>query len=270
VVIAAAACSNDSPVAPAVCMPTVTPATLSVGSGGGTATMTVSNAVACVWNARSNDTFIVVTAGTAGNGNGSVTVSVSANPGAARTGSVTIGGTAVAVVQDGAPSATLAVNLAVYDATFKVPVCDAVGRACDSGTLLNSSGPGEPNQPNTLFNSCIDGQGTGHLGRVDSIRVETLDGGALSINTTVRITFVGGSTSASAQQVYIAANPLNPVWTVVGSGVFGGTHTISAVLPGVSGLVATRVLGKFGGAFLAGPCIAGTDDDADDLVFRIR
>jgi hypothetical protein len=251
-------------------MPTVTPATLSVGSGGGTATLTVSNPVACTWNARSNDAFIAVSGSDVGNGNGSVTVSVSANSGAARTGSVTIGRTTVPIVQDGAPAVNAAVNVAVYDAMFKVPVCDAVGRACDSGTLLNSSGPGEPNQPNTLFNSCIDGQGTGHLGRVDSIRVETLDGGALSINTSVRITFVGGSTSASAQQVYIAANPLNPVWTSVGGGVFGGTHAVSAVLPGVSGLVAIRVLGKFGGSFTASACITGTDDDADDLVFRIR
>jgi hypothetical protein len=273
-VIAAGACSNDSPVSPAsptVCMMTVTPTSLSFGSGGGGATITVmSSTVPCPWNPRSNDAFIAVTAGTTGVGNGSVAISVSGNPGAARTGSVTIGTTTVTIGQDGAPLASVPVNMAVYDATFKVPVCDGVGRACDSGTLLNSSGPGEPNQPNTLFNSCIDGQGTGHLGRVDSIRVETLDGGALSINTSVRITYVAGSTSASAQQVYIASNPLNPVWTVVGGGPFGGTHTLNTVLPGVSGLVAIRILGKFGGSFVAGPCITGTDDDADDLVFRIK
>ena len=53
--------------------------------------MTVSNAVVCEWYTRSNDPFIAVTAGTAGNGNGNVTISVTANTGAARTGSVTIG-----------------------------------------------------------------------------------------------------------------------------------------------------------------------------------
>jgi len=248
-------------------MLTVTPTSLSFGSPGGTATLTVtSSAVLCAWTARSNDSFITVTAGAAGTDNGSVAVSVSANPGAARTGSLTIAGRTVAVAQD----TVQPVNMAVYDATLKVPVCDAVGRACDSGTLLNSSGPGEPNQPNTLFNSCIDGQGSGHLGRVDSIRVETISGEALSINAAVRITFVGGSTSASAQQAYIAPNPLNPVWAVAGGGFLGGTHIVNAVLPGVSGLVAIRVLGKFGGGFSASACISGTDDDADDLVFRVR
>lgn len=100
--VAVAACSQDSPVVPAVCMSLVTPASLSFGSSGGTATMTVtSNAAGCAWNARSNDAFIAVTAGATGNDNGSVTVSVSANPGAARTGSLTIAGTTVAVAQDG-------------------------------------------------------------------------------------------------------------------------------------------------------------------------
>src|SRR6185369_247566 len=138
-VVGAAACSNDSPVAPAACMLTVTPTSLSFGSPGGTATLTVtSSAVLCAWTARSNDSFITVTAGAAGTDNGSVAVSVSANPGAARTGSLTIAGRTVAVAQD----TVQPVNMAVYDATLKVPVCDAVGRACDSGTLLNSSGPG--------------------------------------------------------------------------------------------------------------------------------
>jgi hypothetical protein len=163
--------------------------------------------------------------------------------------------------------------MAVYDATLKAPLCDVVGRACDSGTLLNSSGPAEPNQPNTLFNSCVDGQGTGHLGRIDSIRVETLDGAALSSNAAVRITYFGGFSSASGQEVFITATPLdnlNPGWMPVGTLSAGaGMHTLNAGLPNVSGLVAIRVLGKFGG-FFVGTCVTGTDDDADDLVFRIR
>jgi hypothetical protein len=51
---------------------------------------------------------------------------------------------------------------AVYDSTLKAPKCATVGSSCDSGpTLLlgkdTMSGGAEPNQPNTINNSCADG-----------------------------------------------------------------------------------------------------------------
>jgi hypothetical protein len=52
----------------------------------------------------SNDSFITLTSGNSGSGNGTVNYSVAANPGAARTGTMTIAGHTFTVTQDGPPS----------------------------------------------------------------------------------------------------------------------------------------------------------------------
>src|SRR5262249_20753920 len=51
---------------------------------------------------------------------------------------------------------------AVFDATLKAPKCATVGSSCDSGTTLlrgrgTMSGGVEVNHPNTINNSCADG-----------------------------------------------------------------------------------------------------------------
>ena len=51
--------------------------------------------------------------------------------------------------------------MAVYDPVLKAPRCNGTANSCDSGTLLlgrGTRGP-EPNQPNTIANSCADGTG---------------------------------------------------------------------------------------------------------------
>ena len=58
----------------------------------------------CTWTAVSNDSWITISAGTAGTGNGTVSYSVAANTGTtSRTGTMTIGGqtfTVLGVVRD--------------------------------------------------------------------------------------------------------------------------------------------------------------------------
>ena len=82
---------------------------------------------------------------------------------------------------------------AVYDPVLKAPKCGQPGSICDSGTLLNGrdtiSGGAEPNQPNTINNSCADGtNGSYHSDEsIDAIKVSTLDGSNLAPGKTVRL-----------------------------------------------------------------------------------
>src|SRR5207244_12688899 len=58
----------------------------------------------CPWTAASNNgDWLTVTSGSSGTGNGSVTFSAAANSGAARSGTLTIGGQTFTVMQAAAP-----------------------------------------------------------------------------------------------------------------------------------------------------------------------
>src|SRR5262245_48547216 len=72
---------------------------------GGTGTVQVTTASTCAWTATSGSTFITITQGASGTGNGTVNFTVAANTGTAdRTGTMTIGGSAVTITQRGATS----------------------------------------------------------------------------------------------------------------------------------------------------------------------
>ena len=62
-----------------MCSFAISPAAGTFASDGGAATVTVTVAAGCAWNATSNVEWIVVTAGTTGSGPGTVTYSVNAN-----------------------------------------------------------------------------------------------------------------------------------------------------------------------------------------------
>jgi hypothetical protein len=68
-------------------------------TGGPGPNLTVSAAGGCSWTAVSNDSWITVTAGSAGTGNGTVSYTVAANAGGARTGTLTVAGQTVSISQ---------------------------------------------------------------------------------------------------------------------------------------------------------------------------
>ena len=249
------------------CTLTLTPATFSFRSSGGTGTVAVaSQATGCAWQAKSNDAFITVASG-GGVDAGTVTFTVAANTGVARTGTLTIAATTVTVSQDAAP----VMQFAQYDATFKAPLCNTIGSGCDTGTLVSGWGSTEPNQPNTLFDSCPDGKGPG-LAVVGSIRVSTLDSSALAPGKTVAIETLGFGSSADQFYVYVAPDAFHPAWTLVGSissSRSGIPYRVETVLPEGT-LVAVRVINLFARPLGPGPCGTGEDVDVDDLVFRVR
>ena len=74
------------------CLYTVTVVPTSFRDEGGTGTGTVTTVSGCSWTASSASDWIVVQSGANGSGSGTVTLQIQANPGAKRTGTVTIAG----------------------------------------------------------------------------------------------------------------------------------------------------------------------------------
>jgi subtilisin family serine protease len=170
---------------------------------------------------------------------------------------------------------------AQYDPTLMAPICGLGASSCDSGTLLTGrgtiAGGAEPNQPNTILNSCMDGaSGTFHVDESnDRIRVSTLDGEPFGTGKIVRIDVSAwiwqSSPAADHLDLYYTANAASPSWTHLATLTpsVGGLQNFSAsyVLP--SGLYqAVRARLRFGGT--AGVCGSGSSgvDDQDDLIFR--
>jgi hypothetical protein len=92
------------------CLYTLTPTSFSVGSTAGLRTLSIVTGTQCSWTAVSAASWITVTDGAAGSGIGSVTIAVQENPGGApRTGTLTIAGQTVTVIQQ-AGSCTVSVT----------------------------------------------------------------------------------------------------------------------------------------------------------------
>ncbi|MBF0339084.1 MAG: DUF1566 domain-containing protein [Nitrospirae bacterium] len=86
------------------CNYSITPASRTFTSGGGSDNVTVTAETGCTWSATSNDSWITITSGSSGTGSGGVDYSVAANTTAAqRSGTMTIAGQTFTVTQ-GAPS----------------------------------------------------------------------------------------------------------------------------------------------------------------------
>ncbi len=168
---------------------------------------------------------------------------------------------------------------AVYDAALKAPRCGQPGSACDSGTLLNGRamivGGDEPNQPNTINNSCADGVlGSYRFDEsLESIRVSTVDGSNFAPGKTVRIdvlVWAASIPSTDFLDLYYAANAGSPNWvylttvqaTVPGPQILSATYT----LPAGASSQAVRGRFRFNGSPMSCGVIGGLEDH-DDLIF---
>jgi hypothetical protein len=168
---------------------------------------------------------------------------------------------------------------AVYNSTLKAPGCASVGSGCDSGPSLllgraSLSGGAEPNQPNTINNSCADGtSGTFHSDESnDRLSVATTDGSALAAGKSVKVTAnVWAYSTADALDLYSAANANSPTWvflsTITPSAAGAQTLSTSFTLPS-GGLQAVRANFRYQGS--ASSCSTGAYDDHDDLIFAVN
>ncbi len=185
-------------------------------------------------------------------------------------------------------SATVNVNVsnttggaqtALYDATLRAPKCATVGLSCDSGAALllgrSTKGP-EPNRPNTINATCVDGaSGTFHVDESnDRLKVSTVDGTNLAAGKQVRIdATVWAYTSFTSDKLdlYRAASANAPTWTFVATltPTAAGAQTLSATYTLPAGaLQAVRAQFRYQGT--AGTCSSGAYNDRDDLIFAVQ
>ena len=168
---------------------------------------------------------------------------------------------------------------AAYDALLKAPRCATLTGSCDSGGLLLGRGflfgGAEPNEPNTINNSCVDGPaGTFHADEsIDRLRVSTVDGGLFAAGKMVRVTatvWAFASFSDDHLDLYYTSHAANPTWTYLTTltPAGAGAQTLSAtyVLP-AGGLQAVRAAFRYQQA--PSTCTTGDFDDRDDLVFAV-
>jgi hypothetical protein len=168
---------------------------------------------------------------------------------------------------------------ATFDAALQAPRCAVVGSSCDSGAtlLLGRDGRGpEPNQPNTINDSCADGtSGTFHADESnDRLKVSTVDGTSFAPGKMVRVeasVWAWTTPSADRLDLYYAANAASPSWTFLATltPTVAGASTLSATyaLPS-GGLQAVRARFRYQGS--ATPCGTGSYNDHDDLVFAVE
>ena len=108
----------------------VSPLSHATTGSGGTGTINVSAAAGCAWTASSNAPWITITAGASGNGAGTVTFTVAPTTGPTRTGTITVGGQTVTVVQS-------------QGCTFAVtPQAHTLPAAGGTGSIALTSGAG--------------------------------------------------------------------------------------------------------------------------------
>jgi hypothetical protein len=167
---------------------------------------------------------------------------------------------------------------AVYNSTLKAPGCSSVASSCDSGPSLllgraSISGGAEPNQPNTINNSCADGtSGTFHSSESnDRLVIASADGGPLTAGKSAKITAtVWAYGTTDALDLYSAANANSPSWvflsTITPSASGAQTLSTSFTLPS-GGLQAIRANFRYQGS--ASSCSTGAYDDHDDLIFAV-
>jgi len=116
------------------CSYSISPSSQVFSSSGGSGAVTVSTSSGCTWEATKDSSWITITSGSSGTGNGTVSYLVSANPGAERTGRITVSGQVHTITQEGInPSlckSTTSLNFGSSSTSKTFYVWN-----CDGGTL---------------------------------------------------------------------------------------------------------------------------------------
>ncbi|MGD0771569.1 MAG: BACON domain-containing carbohydrate-binding protein [Candidatus Solibacter sp.] len=206
------------------CTYSLSPGSASPGAAAATGTVTVTAGTGCTWTAASNASWISVTAGASGSGNGTVTYSVGVNTGAARTGTLTIGGQTFTVAQ-AAGGATSGCSYSVNPTSIHATA------AATSSTLLISTNSGcawtasVPSGVTWITLSPTSGSGAGGVGY--AITANT--GAARNTTVTVAGVSVTVSQDASASCTYTLSATTSPLI----SGV-GGVGSVAVTVAGTS------------------------------------
>jgi leucyl aminopeptidase len=196
---------------------------------------------------------------------------------------VTLTGTSGSISNSSNLSLTgsVAAQTAGYNSALKAPGCAMVGSSCDSGpTLLLGRGTmtngTEPHFPNTINNSCADGNsGTLHSDESnDRIKVASTSGGALTHGTTATVTAIVWAYvnyTYDALDLFYAANANSPTWVLIKTIVptKAGAQNLSATFTLPTGsLQAVRAQFRYLGS--PTPCYLDSYADHDDLIFAVQ
>ena len=112
-----------------------------IAATGGTGTVAVSAGAGCAWTASSNAAWVTVTSGASGSGEGPVTFSVAANPGGARSGTLTIAGQMFTVTQ----AAAAAPAPPPVSCTYSISsTSSSIAASGGTGTVAVSRAPAAP------------------------------------------------------------------------------------------------------------------------------
>jgi len=140
------------------------------------------------------------------------------------------------------------------------------------------SGGAEPNQPNTINNSCADGtSGMFHSDESnDRIVVASTSGGALVHGTTATVTatvWASAEFSRDALDLYYTANAESPSWVLIKTIVptKAGAQSLSATFTLPTGsLQAVRAQFRYQETAVVSACTTGPYNDHDDLIFAVQ
>ncbi len=171
---------------------------------------------------------------------------------------------------------------ATYNSTYKAPACTSTTCACEAPSSLlqcrDGRGP-EPNQPNTINNSCADGtSGSCHSDEsIESIKVATTDGSNFAVGKTVNITVTAYCYStADRVTLFYSTSATSPSWSKVGStqtcsGSGYKTFTFSKTLSGsASTYQAFRAQITYNVDPSSNACYSGSYNDRDDIVIKLQ
>jgi all-beta uncharacterized protein len=200
--LAAVACSkSDSTPSASSCSVTLGTVTTNVAASATTGTIPVTAASTCAWTATSSATFVTITSGGSGTGNGSVNYSIAANTGAARSGSITVNGTALNFSQSAANLIAPA-GCAVTVSPTSVKINSGGGSAdITVATVSNCSWTATSNASFISTSASGAGSGTAKI-------TATANGGASRSGTVT----IGGQTVTVTQDpgVFAAFNLFDP------------------------------------------------------------
>ena len=170
---------------------------------------------------------------------------------------------------------------AAFDATLQAPRCSATACGCDTGaSIINGrgtmSGGIESNAPNTINDSCLDGNsGTYHSDEsLDRLSISTNDGTALAGGKTVTISATAWCWgTADSLDLFYTSNAASPSWTLIGTeactaGGVARTFTASYTLPSTGTLQAIRAQFRYQSTNAS--CSSGNYNDRDDLIFAVN
>jgi hypothetical protein len=220
----------------APCRYTLSPATQTIATSGGESTVTVTTTEAdCAWTATTDAQWISLTAPTSGTGAGVITFTVPPNPGAERTGAITVAGQRATVIQSAAAPPNC--NTTISPTGQNLPAAGGAGSisvqsqsTCDWTVATDA--------PWITVTSGSTGRGNGVVTFAVAANTGAARTGAISIaNRTFSVSQAAGAAPPPAACTYAIAPTAQNVPSTANTGTVNVTTTVACAWTAVSNAV---------------------------------